>query len=659
MRALYILIAVFVAATIYLLYAVDQRQVVLRDVVHHNDAWALSQSIQEILRLETAIANYLISDEITSRSEIRLRLDIAISRLDVLQQGTVGQFLEALPVQAPTFSELNSAVTQLDTGLESMTEQDLQDSFSRLADLIAPLTGLSARAIQESWISTEQNLNELEYLQQIFALVVATLILCWCGLAGLMFRQNRRLSLTQQESAKLNEELLVASQTLKDTNRSLKYSATHDSLTHLPNRSLFWDDLNHALSLDYPEKSTVSLLLIDLNDFKTVNDRLGHDVGDELLEQLSSRLIENGSNSDSFYRLGGDEFAGLQYNKAPAESIEYARQLVRVISNPYIVNGLSIEISCSIGVVVSDISSDTSGQTLFKQADIALYRAKTFTGDPVCLFECEMQTEFDKRKSLEVDLRTAISRNQIEVAYQVQLDVHRQRVRGCEALARWQHGDYGFVSPAEFIPIAEETGLIHDLGRYILSAACAEAVSWPHTVKIAVNVSALQLKAPDFLDIVQNVLAETGIDPRRLELEITESVFLDTRDSAISMIHRLREIGITIALDDFGTGYSSLAVLREIPIDTIKLDKTFVKNIEADPQSRELLRLISELAAMLQKEVLVEGIETSKQYEIVRACSCATVQGYLFGHPIPASSLIKHLDAPDFAKGVKNDAGPV
>ncbi|WP_128255435.1 putative bifunctional diguanylate cyclase/phosphodiesterase [Falsirhodobacter deserti] len=638
-RALYTLIALFIAATIYLLNTVGERQAVLRHVAHHNDAWAVSQTVQELLRLESAMSHYLLADAPKSRANIRLRLDIVLSRLISLQEGSLKAFLNEIPTRQQTLASLTEAATDLDATLETMADQQLLAEIERLSMLVGPLTNLSSQSVQHSWAVAEESLESLERLHKIFGVVVAFLILCWCGLLLLLLRHNRLLNIAQEQGKILNDSLNAAGNELRDKNRSLEYAAHHDSLTALPNRTLFWNELEMALSAPLAGDTTVSLLLLDLDEFKTINDTMGHDFGDMLLHQVSERMRRFSVKPHMFCRLGGDEFACLLLGKTGEESAAYARDLAVDIAAPYQLSDRRAQIGCSIGIATTEAPHETTAQMLFKRADIALYRAKAADQDRVCLFECFMQREYDDRKVLEDDLRTALAQQSIQVEYQIQVDVQSRELRGLEALARWNHPTRGQIPPAVFIPLAEEIGLIRDLGQLILLEACTEAAKWHQPLKIAVNLSSMQLQSPAFLGVVQDVLRATGLDPKRLELEITESVLLDNREDVFQALTDLRLLGVTIAMDDFGTGYSSLAVLRDIPFDTIKLDKTFVRDIAWDHEAQALVKLVTDLAGLLRKEVILEGIETEDQHDIIRHLRCDVAQGFLFGRPTTAAQL--------------------
>lgn len=638
-RALYITVALFVAATAYLILAVHERQTVLRQVVHHNDAWAISQAVQEVLRLENAIASDLITGE-TDRSNIRLRLDIVFSRLEALQQGTLRAFLEKMQSQRETSTGISAYINRLDENLENLDPQQLREEFFALDDVVSLITHLPSQAVQQSWVSVEDSLSSLQKTHRIFGVVVAVLITCWCSLLFLLLRHNRLLSVEQSHSRVLNNNLSIASQELRDKNDRLEYSAHHDQLTGLPNRLLFWKELEAALQLSSPYASDVSLLLLDLDDFKVVNDTLGHDFGDMLLQQVSNRMRSFKKKSKVMCRLGGDEFACVLVGYTIEESIEYANALSAAIAVPYDIFNRRLQIGCSIGVARSESLNNKSSELLVKQADIALYCAKASDQERVCLFESHMQTQFETRKELAEDLRGAITRCEIHVAYQVQIDVKSGEVRGVEALARWTHPTHGPIPAPLFVSIAEEIGLINDLGLLVLTQACSEATKWNEGVKIAVNISSLQLQSVDIFNVIKNIIADVGLDPRRLELEITESVLLDRREEVFQALYHLRHFGVSVAMDDFGTGYSSLAVLRDIQFDTIKLDKSFMRDLTSDPVNQTLVKFVGELSTLLRKELIIEGIETAEQYEVVRRLGCDTAQGYLLGRPSPAS----HLD---------------
>lgn len=640
-RALYVLVALFAAATIYLLSTVNERQGVLRRVVHHNDAWAISQTVQEVLRLQSELAATLLGENGIADSDVGLRLDIVISRLSSLNEGTLRVFVEEVPFRRETLEELESVVADLDLAIQSDSRVLLLQGTDRLNALIGPLTNLSSQSVQRSWAIIEENLNDLQSLHRSFGVVVGFLILCWFGLVIILLRQNHLLGLAQKESDLLNTSLVSAGARLRDTNMRLEYAAHHDPLTGLPNRTLLWERLEEKISEPNGPFGSVTLLLIDLDDFKNVNDTFGHDVGDMLLCQISDRLRGLDEKVHMFCRLGGDEFACLICDKSPDEVATFARELAAIIVAPYQISARHIRIGCSIGVATTTEkeSADLNAQLLLKSADIALYRAKASDQDRVCIFEEFMGVEFNDRKILEHDFNLAIQAGAINVHYQLQVDVQSRELRGMEALARWVHPVRGTISPVDFIPVAEETGAIHELGILVLTKACEEACTWDQPTKLAVNVSPIQLQSPNFVEVVQGILARSGLDPRRLEVEVTESALLEEKDDIIEVLSALRKLGVSVAIDDFGKGYSSLARLRGMPFDTIKLDRSFVRDIVDDVEAREFLKVVSDLGSLLKKEVIIEGIETTEEYNIVRQLHCDAAQGFLFGKPVAGSQL--------------------
>lgn len=641
-RVLGVLITVFFLATIYLSVTVSERQSVLRKIAHHNDTWALSQTVQEFMRLSISLALYRLSSEEIDIEDVRLRSDIMISRLVSFREGTLKTFIELSDHRKKIVSDVVGITEDLDRNLYTMGADEIDGLLKRMNAAIAPLTNLSSQSVQGSWAAVEDNLQSLKSLQRIFVTVVMFLILCWFGLLILLIQRNRLLTASQKDGELLNESLNSAGEELRKKNSSLEYAAHHDPLTALPNRTLFWNELDEAMNALATHEGSITLLLIDLDEFKSVNDTLGHDAGDLLLVQVSERMMISAHKPHMFCRLGGDEFACLLINKTKEESISYALDIATDISAPYNLRDQRAEIGCSIGLAIANQDTEIDTQLLFKRADIALYRAKASDLSKVCAFECFMQNEFDDQKVLEADLKLAVSQNMIKVVYQSQVDMRSNELTGLEALARWVHPVRGNIPPNVFIPIAEDLGIIRDLGRLILMEACAEAASWVRPLKISVNLSSIQLRSPDMLEIVQEVLYQTGLSPYRLELEITESVLLSNQENVLSAISQLRQMGVRIAMDDFGTGYSSLAVLRRIPFDIIKVDKAFIRDISTDQEALALLKLVIDIGILLGKNVVVEGIETEVQHAIICKMGHVTGQGFLFGKPVSTIDL-SHL----------------
>jgi diguanylate cyclase (GGDEF)-like protein len=420
----------------------------------------------------------------------------------------------------------------------------------------------------------------------------------------------------------------------------LAFMARHDALTRLPNRTLFQERVEQAIATAR-RQAGCALMLVDLDGFKVVNDTLGHRVGDGLLCAVATRLSGAVRTVDTVARLGGDEFAVVQAGlETPDHVAVLAERIIAAIGQPFDVDGHRITIGVSIGIAIVP-SDGTSYETLLRNADIALYLAKSDGRGTYRLFEPEMDAQVQGRRRLELDLRDALSMDAFALHYQPFVDVKTGCIVGFEALIRWHHPVRGLVSPVDFIPIAEDTGLIVPIGRWVLRTACREAMSWPADVGLAVNLSAVQFRGGRLRDAVQDALAESGLPPDRLELEITESVLLQHSDDSLSLLHQLRAMGVRIALDDFGTGYSSLSYLRGFRFDKIKIDRSFVGDLGTDGDPRVIVGAVIGLAVGLGITITAEGVETVDQLAILREEGCAQVQGNLFSKPLPA------VDVPD------------
>ena len=420
--------------------------------------------------------------------------------------------------------------------------------------------------------------------------------------------------------------------------------AFYDPLTHLPNRRLLMDRIQHALHTQERDKQFGALLFIDVDNFKDLNDTLGHLMGDELLCQIAQRLRNNTRQQDTLSRQGGDEFVvmlqGLDTaaTTAAQQVRQAAQKLLDCLSEPYVLQGQPYDTSVSIGVTM--FSADAvSRDDLLKQADLAMYQAKADGRNTLRFFTPEMQAQVSARTALEADLHQALSSNEFRLYYQPQVNSAGQPM-GVEALVRWQHPERGLVSPAEFIPVAETSGLILPLGQWILMTACRQLVAWSSEAGkeqwfIAVNISARQFRQTDFVQQVQSALQSSGANPQLLELELTESQLVDDVDSVIAKMGALKALGVRFSLDDFGTGYSSLSILKRLPLDQLKIDQSFVRDLLTDPQDASIVRAIVTLSTSLELQVIAEGVETREQRDALLALGCQHFQGYLFGRPAP------------------------
>jgi diguanylate cyclase (GGDEF)-like protein len=433
-----------------------------------------------------------------------------------------------------------------------------------------------------------------------------------------------------------------ASATIAASQDQLRRLAMHDPLSGLPNRMLFAERLEGLIREVRQNNSAAALLSIDLDHFKDVNDTLGHHVGDALIGAVAQRLCRTLRENDLVSRLGGDEFAVLTTNNTELPALEaLADRIIATLSAPYVVSGHTLVIGASIGIVVINKSSRDAAD-IMRYADMALYRAKNEGRKRACIYDAAMDASLTQRKQLEHDLRGAIERGELAIAYQPLVTPDGQRMIGCEALCRWPHPIRGQVPPIEFIPVAEQSELIIPLGEWVLRRACLDAKAWPEAL-LAVNVSPIQFRRPDFVDVIERILQETGFDPQRLELEVTESTLLGNVEGATLAMRRLKAMGVKLALDDFGTGYSSLLYLRTFPFDKLKIDRSFVSNIESGADAAAIVHAIVSLGRGLGMKVTAEGVENAEQQLFLRAAGVHSMQGYHFGHPVEASEIAERL----------------
>jgi diguanylate cyclase (GGDEF)-like protein len=443
-------------------------------------------------------------------------------------------------------------------------------------------------------------------------IVITTFLAVYLGLAS---RNSRQLALA-------NRRVLELAQT--------------DILTGLPNRAFFLAQLEEADSYERRGSGAFSILMLDLDRFKNVNDSLGHAAGDALLRQVALRLKSAIRSTDVLARLGGDEFAIIQAvcDDQRAGSIDLATRIAKLIADPFLLQGNQVEVGTSIGIAMAPEHGSDQEQ-LLKKADLALYRSKSAGRNCFTLYDEAMSAELEARNTLESDLRDAIARCQFELHYQPFFDVQTGRRRGLEALVRWRHPTRGLIPPDRFIPLAEETGLIVPLGEWVLRRACDDATSWPADITVAVNLSPVQLKQVELFDVIQSALRGSGLPPERLEIELTESVLLERAVENHALMERLKSIGISLALDDFGTGYSSLSCLTAFPFDKIKIDRSFIGNLTKRHKSSAIISSIVTLARGLNLSVTAEGVETQEQFERLKTLGVNFAQGYLLGRPMP------------------------
>jgi diguanylate cyclase (GGDEF)-like protein len=450
---------------------------------------------------------------------------------------------------------------------------------------------------------------------------------------------------TKDEIGRLAQNFNRMASGIAEREKRITQLAFNDSLTGLPNRAFFRQHLD--LELRQAERRGgrgLALLCVDLDNFKAVNDTLGHPVGDELLRAVAIRL--GASVGDAMVaRLGGDEFIIILSRRDAHEAAgAISARLIAALAEPFQVGGHELTAGASIGIAMAP-GDGQDADTLLKHADLALYQAKGEGGGTYRFFEAEMNARAQSRHRLEGDLRRAIAGGEFELYYQPLFDLETNRIGSFEALIRWNHPTRGLVAPDEFIPLAEETGLIVPIGTWVIQEACRQAMKWPEDVRVAVNVSSVQFRKPGLANVLVQALAASGLDPKRLEVEITESIFLESSEALIAILHSLRNMGIRIALDDFGTGYSSLSYLQSFPFDKIKIDRSFIQQMLSRSGSTAIVHAITDLARALGMETTAEGVESSEQLAELRLHGCSSVQGYLFSRPVNAAGVFEALEA--------------
>ncbi|MEN3354461.1 MAG: diguanylate cyclase [Betaproteobacteria bacterium] len=467
-------------------------------------------------------------------------------------------------------------------------------------------------------------------------MLAGTTFIILCITLGLSFIDTR----TASKTARMADSL-------KRANDELQRLALHDPLTQLPNRVLLEDRIDQAIAHAERGKFKCAVLFVDLDRFKMVNDSLGHFVGDELLRAVASRLQTLVRGEDTVSRLGGDEFVILLRDvTGPDNANEVADKILHALRDPFRIHEQELYITPSIGISVSPLHGDTA-QMLITRADAAMYNAKQAGRNNCRMYSSNMSTFFPQRLMLENDLRRALGRRELELYYQPQVDVADSRVVGMEALIRWRHPHRGLLLPDEFIPLAEDTGLIVPIGRWIITEACAQNKAWQstglHELRVGVNISGAQFRQKDLLDTVAHALSASNLAPECLELEITETVVMQNPSEAVVILEKLSQMGVQIAIDDFGTGYSSLSYLKRFPIDKLKIDRSFVRDVSSSMDDAAIVRATIGLAHNLRLRVVAEGVETEDQLQFLRSLGCDEYQGYYKSKPLPAAEFERSL----------------
>jgi diguanylate cyclase (GGDEF)-like protein len=521
-------------------------------------------------------------------------------------------------------------IARLDEAASAL-QREIESPSPNGATVQAILTGISAinanlTPIEIQFVDALSDASRMTYhWLQWFMLAVTAVLLLFGILSSLRILQQR-----------------------KRIEERFAHLAFHDELTSLPNRLMLRHSLDQALGRHRRAAAPLALLFMDLDRFKVINDSLGHEVGDILLCKVAERLRAQSRDGDTVARMGGDEFMVLIENYENAADISSrAQRLVEDLSAPYILGKTDCHIAVSIGISVFP-NDGSDAQALLKAADVAMYRAKDTGGSGYQFYSPTMSVHTVERLELESDLRHALERNEFLLHYQPKVDFGTGLIRGVEALLRWQHPRHGLVSPMEFIPLAEETGLIVPIGEWVLATACAQTRAWHDQgyspLNVAVNLSARQFADSKLLPKLTCIIQTSGLDPSNLELELTESSVMSHGEYAVAVLQQLKSIGVHIAIDDFGTGYSSLAYLKRFPIDTIKLDRSFIRDIPADSGDKKIIRAIITMAHSLRLRVVAEGVETAEQLKFLRTLCCDAAQGYFLHRPLPAAEITRVLE---------------
>jgi diguanylate cyclase (GGDEF)-like protein len=611
-------------AAITHLYVFDATGDAVSRSMRYDIAWAGANGRVEAAHLEKHVALFSALGTKVDKDSARLFYDILRSRMDTWNAGGFRRFIENSPRRQERFEVLQARIENLRIDIEQLDQADAQRRVLAALSEISPiLDRIGAEAHTTSVRESAVIRDDLHHQQQLQRWLIMGLLAS--GVAALAF------------TALQNRSLRAAHVAVTSHAEDLFFLAWHDALTKLPNRVAFEAAYKSALQEKHADEQ-IFVAAIDLDGFKSVNDLLGHAAGDAVLVAVSKLLASEALRLDSrniVCRIGGDEFLALLWI-SDASTTKFAECVLAALERPLETPFGEIMIGASVGVAASN---GTIVDDLIVKADLALTKAKGMGKGVALAFDPEMLVDLKRRLRLEADLKPAIAKGEIGPHYQPKIDLATSRLIGLEALARWRHPELGWISPGEFIPIAESSGAIVQIGRMMLEAACHDAATLPENVSISVNLSVIQILKDDIVRVVNDVLTSNGLAPARLTLEITESVMMTDPEKVLGALKQLKMLGVCISLDDFGTGYSALSYLTRFNWDELKIDRSFIQGALCDPMNLTIIKTIKILAQEMNAKLTIEGVETHEQHELLRKIGCDTVQGYLFGPPVPLNEL--------------------
>ncbi|SHF02724.1 diguanylate cyclase (GGDEF) domain-containing protein [Devosia limi DSM 17137] len=627
---LVVLVVLAIAAVVHA-RAVQDSAAAVQDSMRFDVSWIGAQGRIEAGQLEAKVALYAALRRPQDARAAEMFYQILLGRLDSWNVGGYRDFLQASPPSQQAYDELQALLTSVEAEFTDLTKVD---DMPALLERLSPVSSIIDRIGAEASISAvakaaaiRDTLTERQTIQDY---LVTTLLIAAGVLLVLTALQNRNLR--------------AAHKAVQQASERYAYSARHDPLTGLPNRTAF-SHPDHSLFRDMANRRA-AVVVIDLDGFKVVNDTWGHIFGDKLLTAAAHRLrdLVGVRPGNVVARLGGDEFVALLNVSDEAEAVAFANKIIEALKRPFEIDGSVTTIGATAGVALA-VDDNWDTLSLMADADLAQSHTKSRNKGTVGLYDPGLRERVERRLTLENQLRTAIEKKEIFPHYQVQVDLQTGALVGVEALARWHHPQLGLISPAEFIPIAEASGQIFNIGKYMIDCACRDALRLPANVPVAVNISVIQIMQGEIMDTVAEALMMSGLAPQRLKLEVTESVMMMDRRRAIAVLSELRYLGVAIALDDFGTGFSSLSYLSTFRWDELKIDRSFLQNLDTDPLGLSIIQAVLVLARKLGAKVIVEGIETDNQLQLLKKTGCHVGQGYFFGRPAPIDTVCELISA--------------